>query len=113
AVLAETAEYLGAGFADLINLFQPERILVGGWAGLQLGTRFLETVSGYAREYALTYPAARVVIGMGTLGPDAVTVGAAILPLADFFGRGGRRAETETAEEQPAWASTVRERGAH
>ncbi len=113
AVLAETAEYLGAGFADLINLFQPERILVGGWAGLQLGTRFLETVKGYASAYALTYPAARVVIDMGTLGPDAVTVGAAILPLADFFGRGGRRAETETAEEQPAWASTVRERGAH
>ncbi len=25
AVLEETAEYLGAGFADLINLFQPER----------------------------------------------------------------------------------------
>ncbi|MGW1250912.1 ROK family protein [Streptomyces sp. NPDC002535] len=113
AVLAETAEYLGAGFADLINLFQPERILVGGWAGLQLGTRFLETVSGYAKEYALSYPAARVAIGMGTLGPDAVTVGAAILPLADFFARGGRRAETETVEEQPAWASTVRDREAH
>ncbi|MFE6783059.1 ROK family protein [Streptomyces sp. NPDC057680] len=112
-VLAETAEYLGAGFADLINLFQPERILVGGWAGLQLGTRFLETVSGYAKQYALSYPAARVDIGMGTLGPDAVTVGAAILPLADFFARGGRRAETETVEEQPAWASTVRDREAH
>ncbi|CAM5463917.1 hypothetical protein STENM36S_08777 [Streptomyces tendae] len=36
-VLAETAEYLGAGLADLVNLFQPERILVGGSAGLQLG----------------------------------------------------------------------------
>ncbi|ROQ35155.1 putative NBD/HSP70 family sugar kinase [Streptomyces sp. PanSC19] len=112
-VLEETAEYLGAGFADLINLFQPERILVGGWAGLQLGARFLETVKGYAAEYALKYPAARVGIGMGTLGPDAVTVGAAILPLADFFARGGRRAEAEPAEEQPAWASTVRERAAH
>lgn len=95
AVLEETAEYLGAGFADLINLFQPERILVGGWAGLQLGARFLETVKGYAKEYALAYPAARVAIDMGTLGPDAVTVGAAILPLADFFARGGRRAETD------------------
>lgn len=112
AVLEETAEYLGAGFADLINLFQPERILVGGWAGLQLGARFLETVKGYAAEYALKYPAARVGIAMGTLGPDAVTVGAAILPLADFFARGGRRAEAEPAEEQPAWASTVRERAA-
>ncbi|MFJ4340786.1 ROK family protein [Streptomyces sp. NPDC088915] len=115
AVLEETAEFLGAGFADLINLFQPERILVGGWAGLQLGTPFLETVEGYAREYALKYPAAHVSIGLGTLGPDAVTVGAAILPLADFFARGGRRAGTGTGtvEEQPAWATTVRERTAH
>lgn len=31
-LLDETAEYLGAGIADLINLFRPERILVGGWA---------------------------------------------------------------------------------
>ncbi|MEX0168417.1 ROK family transcriptional regulator [Streptomyces sp. LMG1-1-1.1] len=114
AVLEETAEYLGAGFADLINLFQPERILVGGWAGLQLGARFLETVKGYAKESALAYPAARVGIAMGKLGPDAVTVGAAILPLADFFALGGRRAETggEAAGEQPAWASTVRGRAA-
>ncbi|MDV5149108.1 ROK family transcriptional regulator [Streptomyces sp. SBC-4] len=113
AVLEETAEYLGAGFGDLINLFQPERILVGGWAGLQLGARFLETVKGYTKEYALAYPAARVGIAMGTLGPDAVTVGAAILPLADFFARGGRRAEAEAAEEEPAWAPTVRGREAH
>ncbi|ALO11750.1 Xylose repressor XylR [Streptomyces venezuelae] len=111
-VLEETAEYLGAGFADLINLFQPERILVGGWAGLQLGARFLETVKGHAREYALAYPAARVDIAMGTLGPDAVTVGAAILPLADFFARGGRRAEPDPTEEEPAWAPTVRGREA-
>ncbi|MEU4067435.1 ROK family transcriptional regulator [Streptomyces wedmorensis] len=114
AVLEETAEYLGAGFADLVNLFQPERILVGGWAGLQLGARFLETVKGYVAEYALAYPAARVAIGMGRLGPDAVTVGAAILPLADFFSLGGRRTEAggEAAGEQPAWASTVRDRAA-
>ncbi|MFE0336098.1 ROK family protein, partial [Streptomyces sp. NPDC058955] len=88
AVLAETAEYLGAGFADLVNLFQPERILVGGWAGLLLGPRFLAEVEEHARAYALAYPAARVTLGMGTLGPDAVTVGAAILPLAEFFARG-------------------------
>uniref|UniRef100_UPI00300F3BA9 ROK family transcriptional regulator n=1 Tax=Streptomyces lavendofoliae TaxID=67314 RepID=UPI00300F3BA9 len=91
AVLEETAEYLGAGLSDLINLFQPERILVGGWAGLQLGARFLDLVRTHAMSYALTHPASRVRIDLGTLGPDAVTVGAAILPLADFFARGGRR----------------------
>ncbi|MFB6840673.1 ROK family protein [Streptomyces sp. NPDC056361] len=113
AVLEETAEYLGAGFADLINLFQPERILVGGWAGLQLGTRFLDTVRGYAQDYALTFPSSRVRIGLGTLGPDAVTVGAAILPLADFFARGGRLAPPNPEEAAPAWQETLRERAAH
>ncbi|MFF5637795.1 ROK family protein [Streptomyces sp. NPDC012825] len=110
AVLEETAEYLGAGFADLINLFQPERILVGGWAGLQLGTRFLETVNGYAREYALKYPASRTDIGLGTLGPEAVTVGAALLPLVDFFAQGGRRPETAPAPPSPAWQTALRDR---
>ncbi|MFD3538688.1 ROK family protein [Streptomyces sp. NPDC058662] len=112
AVLEETAEYLGAGFADLINLFQPERILVGGWAGLQLGDRFLATVRTHAAAYALTYPGSRVSIALGTLGPDAVTVGAAILPLADFFAHGGHREPAETEEPAPAWASALRERAA-
>ena len=91
AVLDETAEYVGAGLSDLINLFQPERILIGGWAGLQLGTRFLPAVRRHAASYSLRHPAEKVGIELGRLGPDAVTVGAAILPLADFFAHGGRR----------------------
>ncbi|GAA2494243.1 ROK family transcriptional regulator [Streptomyces gobitricini] len=117
AVLEETAEYLGAGFSDLINLFQPERILVGGWAGLQLGERFLESVRTHAASYALAYPAARVSVELGRLGPDAVTVGAAILPLADFFARGGRRAGAGPGpglveQASPAWRATLRDRAA-
>ncbi|MFG3288386.1 ROK family protein [Streptomyces sp. NPDC048179] len=110
AVLEETAEYLGAGLSDLINLFQPERILIGGWAGLQLGARFLPAVRRYATTYALRHPAERVTIDLGRLGPDAVTVGAAILPLADFFGRGGRRAEPATDDRLPAWRTALEER---
>ncbi|MER7568032.1 ROK family transcriptional regulator [Streptomyces sp. NPDC048523] len=92
AVLEETAEYVGAGLSDLVNLFQPERILIGGWAGLQLGPRLLPAVRRYADAYALRHPADRVSIDLGRLGPDAVTVGAASLPLADLFARGGRPA---------------------
>ncbi|MEU5951905.1 ROK family transcriptional regulator [Streptomyces sp. NPDC047525] len=106
-VLEETAEYLGAGLSDLINLFQPERILVGGWAGLQLGQRFLTAVKRYIPTYALSYPAGRVTIGLGRLGPDAVTVGAATLPLADFFARGGRRAAPVREAEVPGWQTAL------
>ncbi|MFE6338730.1 ROK family protein [Streptomyces sp. NPDC057806] len=112
AVLEETAEYLGAGFSDLINLFQPERILVGGWAGLQLGRRFLDSVRSHATAYSLRYPASHVRIDLGTLGPDAVTVGAAILPLADFFARGGRPVESEPKEPNPAWQTNLQDRAA-
>ncbi|MFE9171786.1 ROK family protein [Streptomyces kebangsaanensis] len=111
AVLEETAEYLGAGLSDLINLFQPERILIGGWAGLQLGSRFLPAVRRHAASYALRHPAEQVTIDLGRLGPDAVTVGAAILPLADFFARGGRRADPEPRTEPPAWQAALAERG--
>ncbi|MEU5041970.1 ROK family transcriptional regulator [Streptomyces griseorubiginosus] len=110
AVLEETAEYLGAGLSDLINLFQPERILIGGWAGLQLGERFLPAVRRHATAYALRYPAEKVTVELGRLGPDAVTVGAAILPLADFFGRGGRRPEPAPEGPAPAWRTALDER---
>ncbi|MEU6405017.1 ROK family transcriptional regulator [Streptomyces sp. NPDC046985] len=110
AVLEETAEYLGAGLSDLINLFQPERILIGGWAGLQLGARFLPAVRRHATAYALRHPAEKVTVELGRLGPDAVTVGAAILPLADFFTRGGRRAEPELTAQIPAWRTALEER---
>lgn len=109
-VLEETAEYLGAGLSDLINLFQPERILIGGWAGLQLGARFLPAVRRHATAYALRHPAQKVTVELGRLGPDAVTVGAAILPLADFFARGGRRPEPTPAGPAPAWRTVLEER---
>ncbi|MEU6063808.1 ROK family transcriptional regulator [Streptomyces sp. NPDC047082] len=113
AVLEETAEYLGAGLSDLINLFQPERILIGGWAGLQLGARFLPAVRRHATTYALRHPAEKVTIDLGRLGPDAVTVGAAILPLADFFARGGRREQPAAEDRLPAWRAALQERAPH
>jgi predicted NBD/HSP70 family sugar kinase len=94
ALLDETAEYLGAGIADLVNLFNPERIILSGWAGLLLGRHFLPAVRQAAAAYALRHPAERTTIELGLLGPDAVTVGAATLPLADFLSRGGRGRET-------------------
>lgn len=90
-LLDETAEYLGAAVADLVNLFCPERVLLGGWAGLLLGPRLLPGVRRHAEAYALRHAAARTTIELGRLGPDAVTVGAATLPLSDFLSRGGSR----------------------
>ncbi len=61
-VLEETAEYLGAGLSDLINLFRPERILIGGWAGLLLGPHLLPSVREHATRYSLRHPGRRVTV---------------------------------------------------
>ncbi|WP_338701980.1 ROK family transcriptional regulator [Streptomyces sp. Q6] len=92
-LLDETAEYLGAGIADLVNLFNPERIVVGGWAGLLLGPRLIEPVRRAAAAYALRHPFAQTTVELGRLGTDAVTVGAATLPLERFLETGGARRE--------------------
>ena len=91
SLLDDTAECLGAAVADLINLFLPERILLGGWAGLLIGPHLLPAIRRHAERYALSHAAGRTTIEMGELGPDAVTVGAATLPLAAFLARGGSR----------------------
>ncbi|HEU5353841.1 MAG TPA: ROK family transcriptional regulator [Actinocrinis sp.] len=85
AVLEETAVYLGVGVANLINLFNPERIALGGWAGLLLGARLLPRVREIAGEYALRHAFATVDLSLCELGPDAVARGAATLPVAGFL----------------------------
>jgi len=80
-VLAETALYLGTGISDLVNLFGPERIVLGGWAGLLLGERILPAVREAAKQHSLTHRFAHTSIVLGELGPDAVALGAATLPM--------------------------------
>lgn len=90
-VLDETAGYLGAGIANLINLFNPERIVLGGWAGLALGTVMLPAIRESVAAHALRHSLAQTSIELGQLGPDAVAFGAATLPVAALLERGGDR----------------------
>jgi predicted NBD/HSP70 family sugar kinase len=85
AVLHDTAGYLGVGIANLINLYRPERVILGGWAGLMLGERMLPEIRAAARENSLRHPFANATIALGALGPDAVALGAATLPVERFL----------------------------
>lgn len=87
-VLEETAGYLGAGIGNLINLFDPERIVLGGWAGLALGERYLPEIRRVAGEHALAHVFDQTEIELGQLGPDAVAIGAATLPVAALLEQG-------------------------
>ena len=87
AILEETAQYLGAGIGTLVNLFNPERVILGGWAGLLLGGRLLPNIRESARQHSLRHPFAATSIELGRLGPGVVALGAATLPLESFLNR--------------------------
>jgi predicted NBD/HSP70 family sugar kinase len=89
AVLGEAALYLGAGIGTLVNLFNPERVIVGGWAGLLLGARLLPEIRESAKQHSLRNLFAATSIGLGQLGPGAVARGAATLPVETFLNRSG------------------------
>jgi len=79
--IAETIRYFGAGLASLINLFNPERIIIGGWAGMALCAELLPQIRAAAGEYALRQPFAQTAIELCSLGDHALTMGAATLPV--------------------------------
>ncbi|WP_433260355.1 ROK family protein [Micromonospora vinacea] len=89
-VLDDTAGYLGAGVANLINLFNPERVVLGGWAAMALGD-LLPAVREAAGRQALRQPYEQASIELCRLGVDAVALGAATLPIARFLTAGGVR----------------------
>ncbi len=88
ALLDDTVGYLGAGIGNLINLFNPERVVLGGWAGLALGEYALASIRAAAQAQALAQPYGQVTIELSELGADAVAFGAATLPLAALLNSG-------------------------
>jgi predicted NBD/HSP70 family sugar kinase len=87
-VVAETVGYLGAGIANLVNLFNPERIVLGGWAGVALGSRLLPEIRTATAAHALRHAYEQTSIVLCELGQDAVAIGAATLPVEALLNLG-------------------------
>lgn len=88
-VLEDTTHYLGAGIANLINLFNPRRIVVGGWVGQLVGPYILPRLREVVARYALGQLLSAAAVVPGQLGPDAVAMGAATLALDVFLTEAG------------------------
>jgi predicted NBD/HSP70 family sugar kinase len=88
-VLDDAAVSFGTAAANLANLFNPERIVVGGWLGLKLGPALLPRIREVLIEQALEYPARSVAVELGRLGPDAVALGASTLVVEALLLSGG------------------------
>lgn len=74
----ETGRYLGIGLASLINVFNPDKIIIGGGVA-NAGKIILNPVLRTIRKRALTVPLQEVKIVRAKLGEEAGVIGAAML----------------------------------
>lgn len=88
-VIEETIGYLGICIANIINLINPDQVLIGGWSGLLFGQRFLTRIESVAAEHALEESLSKTTLKLCHLGKDAVSKGAAGLVLQHFFESNG------------------------
>jgi glucokinase-like ROK family protein len=79
-IVEETARYLGIAVANLVNLFNPELIVLGGPVG-QYSQVMLPMIVEEVRKRALAYPLSVAQIITSALGQDASAIGAAVLVL--------------------------------
>lgn len=76
--LEEHCDYLGHGIAGFINIFSPQRIVIGGGLS-EAGDFYIEKVSRYAGRYAIADCATNTQIMAAHLGNKAGSIGAASL----------------------------------
>jgi glucokinase-like ROK family protein len=77
-VLGEIGESLGIGIANLINIFNPEMVILGG-ALSRVAPYLLPRVRQTISERALAAAQAHVSLSASTFGPDACVMGAVTL----------------------------------
>jgi predicted NBD/HSP70 family sugar kinase len=80
-LLTEVIETLGAGLGSMVNLTNPQRIIVGGWVGMRLMERHAERLEQCVRANALDRPGGQFELRLSTFGGDAVALGAAVMPV--------------------------------
>ena len=76
-VISKAATYLGAGLVNLVNIFNPEMIIVGGGLA-KMGDLLLNPARQVVKERAFQLSAGVVRIVPAQLGDDAGVLGAAI-----------------------------------
>lgn len=84
ALVARAGEYLGAGLVTLVNIFDPELVVIGGGAAAA-GELLLAPARRVLAARGLPPARDRVRIVPAALGADAGFIGAAALALTELF----------------------------
>lgn len=76
SVMEQMGSFLGIGIANLINIFNPEMVVIGGGVR-EAWPLFIDAVRREILQRAFAFPAERTILVPSQLGDDAGMVGAA------------------------------------
>jgi glucokinase len=79
-VLRQAIEFWGMAAANLVSLFNPEKVIFGGGV-FGPGAKFIDAISAEARRWAQPVSIRHVTFEVSKLGPQAALYGAAYLAL--------------------------------
>jgi predicted NBD/HSP70 family sugar kinase len=95
-VVRDTARYLGAGISDLVNLLNPEVVVLSSWVAATLGEPLLNEVREAVARHALKRPYAATEIVLSPIPTDPVCLGAATFALEGALQSVGQRPPKRT-----------------
>jgi glucokinase len=79
SVIEEAAEYTGIAIGNLMNIFNPDMVVLGGGVIEALADEMMSIIVETARDYAMPGTAKGVEIVASTLGDHAAITGGAVL----------------------------------
>ena len=100
--LRDTVRYLGAGIADLINLFNPEVVVLSSWVATALGEPLVAQVREAVARHALPRPMAATEIVLSPIPTDPVCLGAATFALEGALRSVGQRQHKRSRTAPPS-----------
>lgn len=83
ALISRAADYLAIGVANLVNIFNPERVVIGGGVGIGLQDLLLPRVRDYVQANIFPLHKRNLAIEATQLGEDIVLLGCAAMVLDD------------------------------
>lgn len=85
-VLERAGRYLGAGLVGIVNIFNPEAIVIGGGAGAGAGELLIEPARAHVQQHALTPNKQQAPILAAAFGAEAGVLGSGALAFIECLG---------------------------
>ena len=91
SVVRQTALYLSAGLGSMINILNPELVILGSWVTSLLGPVLLPTLVEQIKQHSLERPYKAVRFVLSDLSQHSVSLGAATLVLEEYLANPGKK----------------------